>query len=141
MKAVAKWRHEPPMENGRALSVWNLVNVTNVSVDQQKYCRIRELPVANSASEEIHDFAEVFLPLDGDAALRKMIAHLDSDNSGARRGNPGMGQPQGQPQSVVQVRSDIYMVRHERIFANWRVETDRAGEIWCVHVGPGHRIN
>ena len=95
MKAVAKWRYEPPMENGRALSVWNLVNVTNVSVDQQKYCRIRELPVANSASEEIHDFAEVFLPLDGDAALRKMIAHLDSDNSGARRGNPGMGQPRG----------------------------------------------
>jgi periplasmic protein TonB len=168
MKAVAKWRYEPPMRDGRAVSVWNPVNVTNVSVAQQKYCRIRDLPTANSTSEDVHDFTEVFLPQGGDAALRKLIEYLDSDNSQAREiraqlhgwgpvqsvrhmGDGGIqgwvnreilpAFREGQPQSVVQVRSDIYMVRHERMFANWRVETDRAGEIWCVHLGPGHRIN
>ena len=168
MKAVAKWRYEPPMENGRAVSVWNLVNVTNVSVDQQKYCRIRNLPVANSTSEDVHDYAEVFLPLGGDAALSKLINYLGSDNSEATEirarlhdwgpvqavrhlGDGGIqgwvsreilpAYREGHPQGIVEVRSDIYMVRHERIFANWRVETDRTGEIWCVHLGPGHRIN
>jgi protein TonB len=168
MKAVAKWRYQPPMQDGRAVSVWNPVYVTNVSVDQQKYCRIRALPVANSTSEDVHDFAEVFLPPGGEAALRKLIDYLDSDSSGPTdireqlhkwgpvqsvqyKGDGGIqgwvnreilpAYREGNPQGFVQVRSDIYMVRHEQVFANWRVETDRTGEIWCVHLGPGHKIN
>ncbi|MEO8307466.1 MAG: energy transducer TonB [Pseudomonadota bacterium] len=168
IRAVGKWKFEPALENDRPVSVWHPINLV-MSVYNKKYCRIRDEPVDAMVGDEVVEGATVFLPLGGDAALRKIIDDLDSSRSGAAAqiraliddwgpvlsirpvvdaGIQGWvkreilpGSPQGNTGGVVQVRSDTYLVQHEKIVARWRVDTDPSGEVWCIHVGPAPRGN
>jgi periplasmic protein TonB len=167
-RAVGKWRFEPLVQNGRPVSVWTQVNV-DMSAYDHKYCRISDGALDDSTDEEVHDASGVVLPLGSEVVLRNLIDELSPGGREAPgpiqdwirdwgpvesiryTGDGGIqgwvsrailpAFQQGHPNGIVDVRSDTYLVRQERQLSRWRVESDRAGEIWCVHVGPVPRIN
>jgi periplasmic protein TonB len=167
-RAVGKWRFEPQMQNGHAVSVWTQVNV-DMSAYDHKYCRIGDGAVDGSTEEEVHDAAGVVMPLGSETVLKRLIDELGAGGPDAAgpiqdlirdwgpvqsirsTGDAGIqgwvsrailpAFQRDHPNGIVDVRSDTYLVRQERQLSRWRVESDRAGEIWCVHAGPVPRIN
>jgi periplasmic protein TonB len=162
VRAVGKWRFEPQVQDGRAVSAWTLVNL-RMSTYQQSYCRIRDEPTNGATGEDVHDGARTAATLGDEAAMRRLIDDLATGALKSPEPLLALLRDWGAVQSIhysndagyqgwvtrdilpsyqgrhagnsVQVRWDAYVVQHERVVTRWIVATDSAGEIWCVHIG------